>query len=291
MQEIYPTNFEPSMSHKFIQLLEEKGKLLRNYTQNIDTLENKAGISRVVQCHGSFATASCINCKFQVAGKSIETDIFNMQVPRCKKCKNPEFGIIKPDIVFFGEDLPKEFHLRFNEDREKVDLLIVMGSSLKVAPVANVKDKIPATVPQILINMESLAHMENFDIHLLGYSDEITKKIIERLGWDDSNKANQSSSTPIPSINSHGQDNEYPQPGHLPWVWYFDGALSKPLQFPKSDTESEHKSDDSSLQGDYEPPESPVEESGDEDSKLIDHHIQDEDSNHNATENDGHKDV
>jgi hypothetical protein len=51
-KEIYPSNFKPSTSHWFIKLLEEKGKLLRNYTQNIDTLENMAGISNVVQCHG-----------------------------------------------------------------------------------------------------------------------------------------------------------------------------------------------------------------------------------------------
>jgi NAD-dependent histone deacetylase SIR2 len=51
-QEIYPSNFKPSPSHLFIKMLEDRGKLLRNYTQNIDTLENLAGITRVVQCHG-----------------------------------------------------------------------------------------------------------------------------------------------------------------------------------------------------------------------------------------------
>jgi NAD-dependent SIR2 family protein deacetylase len=77
MQEICPGNFTPSPSHKFIKLLEDKGKLLRNYTQNIDTLEQVAGIERVVQCHGSFASASCVSCKNKVSFESIKSDIIN----------------------------------------------------------------------------------------------------------------------------------------------------------------------------------------------------------------------
>lgn len=51
-REIFPGQFKPSLSHLFIKMLETQGKLLRNYTQNIDTLEQVAGIKRVVQCHG-----------------------------------------------------------------------------------------------------------------------------------------------------------------------------------------------------------------------------------------------
>ncbi|RKO91904.1 DHS-like NAD/FAD-binding domain-containing protein, partial [Blyttiomyces helicus] len=76
-KEIYPSNFKPSPSHDFIRLLEQKGKLLRNYTQNIDTLEQTAGIERIIQCHGSFATATCIECGYHVPGKEIEKDIMD----------------------------------------------------------------------------------------------------------------------------------------------------------------------------------------------------------------------
>ena len=55
-QEIFPGQFEPSKCHKFIRLIEDHGKLLRNYTQNIDTLEQVAGITRVIQCHGKSKT-------------------------------------------------------------------------------------------------------------------------------------------------------------------------------------------------------------------------------------------
>jgi NAD-dependent SIR2 family protein deacetylase len=53
-KEIFPSNFMPSPSHSFIKLLEDKGKLLRNYTQNIDTLEQRAGIQNILQCHGKY---------------------------------------------------------------------------------------------------------------------------------------------------------------------------------------------------------------------------------------------
>ncbi|OJT11229.1 NAD-dependent protein deacetylase hst1 [Trametes pubescens] len=65
---------------------EDKDKLLRNYTQNIDTLETLAGVQRVVQCHGSFATASCIHCRARVPGAAIADDIMSQRVPLCTLC-------------------------------------------------------------------------------------------------------------------------------------------------------------------------------------------------------------
>ena len=62
--------------------------LLQNYTQNIDTLELKAGIKNVVQCHGSFATASCVNCRVQVPGDAIKNDLLKTHVPLCKLCND-----------------------------------------------------------------------------------------------------------------------------------------------------------------------------------------------------------
>lgn len=59
----------------------------QNYTQNIDTLEVRAGVRNVLQCHGSFATASCINCHQHVPGIAIEADILNQRVPLCTICR------------------------------------------------------------------------------------------------------------------------------------------------------------------------------------------------------------
>ncbi|KAJ8323237.1 NAD-dependent histone deacetylase sir2, variant 2 [Batrachochytrium dendrobatidis] len=227
-KEIYPSNFKPSPSHMFIKLLEDKGKLLRNYTQNIDTLEKTAGIKNVVQCHGSFATATCIVCGHHVAGTEIEDHIFAQTVPTCPKCHEENDGIMKPDIVFFGEKLPDEFNRIFQEDRKKADLLIVMGSSLKVSPVADVKDLLPQHIPQILINLEALPHMQHFDIQLLGYCDKIIVEICRNLGWELPQAKPLhplASATPLLDIEPFVPEPAPPQQGRFPHRHLFEGAV------------------------------------------------------------------
>ncbi|XP_013066910.2 NAD-dependent protein deacetylase sirtuin-1-like isoform X2 [Biomphalaria glabrata] len=185
-KEIYPGQFRPSLCHYFIKLLEEKGKLLRNYTQNIDTLEQVAGIQNVIQCHGSFATASCTVCGYKVDSDAIQEDIFNQVIPHCPRCSPAVHNaVMKPDIVFFGESLPEHFHNQMAADKDECDLLIVIGSSLKVRPVALIPNSLPAHVPQILINRERLHHF-NFDVELLGNCDGIMAELCRRLGpgWD-----------------------------------------------------------------------------------------------------------
>lgn len=182
-KEIYPGQFEPSPSHKFIKLLESHGKLLRNYTQNIDTLEQTEGIEKVITCHGSFATASCTRCKRQVGSSAIREDIFAQRIPYCERCtlagSAEDMAVMKPDIVFFGEGLSDEFHQAMAADKSNCDLLIVMGSSLKVRPVALIPSSIGPEVPQILINREPLNHL-NFDVELLGDCDRIVEEICNR---------------------------------------------------------------------------------------------------------------
>ncbi|XP_025203668.1 NAD-dependent protein deacetylase sirtuin-1 isoform X1 [Melanaphis sacchari] len=181
-REIYPGQFKPSPSHQFIKLLEKKGRLLRNYTQNIDTLEQVVGIDNVIECHGSFATASCTQCKHKVSAETIRSDVFEQRIPRCPICVNSA-GIMKPDIVFFGEGLPDSFHKAIDDDKNNCDLLIVIGSSLKVRPVARIPNMLNKHVPQILINRERLPHM-NFDVELLGDSDVIVDHLCRMLGSD-----------------------------------------------------------------------------------------------------------
>lgn len=85
---ILPSGNKCTPTHAFIRLLQDKGKLLTNYTQNIDNLEGVAGIypEKLIQCHGSFATASCILCGYQVPGEAIHAEIRNKVVPQCPRC-------------------------------------------------------------------------------------------------------------------------------------------------------------------------------------------------------------
>lgn len=178
-KELFPGQYTPSLSHRFVASLEKRGKLLRNYTQNIDTLEVAAGIQRAVFCHGSFDTATCISCDHCVKGDVLKDDIMNERIPVCPECSE----VLKPDIVFFGEGLPESFHQRLQSDKLEADLLIVMGSSLKVRPVSLIPSVLRHDVPQVLINREHLSHM-TFDVELLGYSDAIVSELCHCLGPD-----------------------------------------------------------------------------------------------------------
>lgn len=95
----------------------------------------------------------------------------------------PIASIMKPDITFFGENLPPEFERHLAEDRDRVDLLIVMGSSLKVAPVSEMMAQIPHSVPQVLVNRTPITHL-NFDVQLLGDSDIVVPELCRMVGWD-----------------------------------------------------------------------------------------------------------
>ncbi|EFO92333.1 hypothetical protein CRE_10912 [Caenorhabditis remanei] len=148
VEEIFPGQFTPSVSHRFIKELESAGRLLRNYTQNIDTLEHQTGIKRVVECHGSFSKNTCTECGDQTDGMVIRDDVLAMKVARYKN---------------------------------KVDLIVVIGSSLKVRPVALIPHCVGKDVPHILINRESLPHY-NADIELLGNCDDIIRDICFSLG-------------------------------------------------------------------------------------------------------------
>ncbi|GJE91264.1 SIR2-domain-containing protein [Phanerochaete sordida] len=262
--QIYPSNFIPSPCHRFIKLIEDKGKLLRNYTQNIDTLETRAGVQKVLQCHGSFATASCINCKVTVPGNAIEADIMNHNIPLCKLCAAapvpasapavkpkkkgrkklqpwesdgeeepdvPELppGIMKPDITFFGEKLTDAFEKALTEDRPRVDLLLVIGTSLKVSPVSEILTHLRHSVPQILINKTPVRHI-NPDIVLLGNADEVVQYLAQKLGWDlpdvppPANGAQLDA--PRPNFRKRPSDALLREPRRVAdsHVWLFEGA-------------------------------------------------------------------
>jgi NAD-dependent SIR2 family protein deacetylase len=193
-KEIYPTEERnPTFVHFFIAELEKRGKLLRNYTQNIDTLEDRAGISKVFRCHGGFHTARCITCGNRVPGEEIKESLLKSEKPYCIICvskrKSREddditFGLMKPDIVFFHEPLPDEFSKYLMKDIPLADLVIVMGSSLQVAPVSSFVNVFPEEVPMLLINMERIFHIGSFTASLLGDCQDICRYLSFKLGWD-----------------------------------------------------------------------------------------------------------
>ena len=153
-KEIWPgMTHTPTVTHCFVKLLQEKGLLLRNYTQNIDGLEVLAGVesSKVLECHGHFRSAHCIDCKSSFDAEACKYQMLNELVPPvCPACG----GYVKPSIVFFGEGLSEAFGMNIRRDLMQCDLLLVMGTSLKVQPVALIPELVPHHCPRVLFNRE-----------------------------------------------------------------------------------------------------------------------------------------
>lgn len=187
-KEIWPgLKYSPTLTHSFLKLLSKKNKLLRNYSQNIDGLEFLAEIpsEQIIECHGHFRTASCIKCGNPMDGDEckriiLETD----ETPKCgkKKCG----GHVKPDIVFFGEGLPRRFHSLLKTDLAKADLLIVIGTSLMVGPVNGIPRMVKCK--RVLLNRELVGDFKedsDQDIFYGGDCDDSVITLAKVLGWDE----------------------------------------------------------------------------------------------------------
>ncbi|TYZ61117.1 hypothetical protein PybrP1_005093 [[Pythium] brassicae (nom. inval.)] len=186
----------PSTTHRFLRLLQDKRKLLRLYSQNIDGLEDAAGVTRCIPCHGSFASSRCMRCERRVPTSALLGAIRAGEIPTCadERCR----GVLKPEITFFGELLADHVSTSVTKDRLRADLLLVIGTSLKVSPVAEIPGFLPSHIPQVVINKTALkkkalrsnskkppaASSTAFDLTLLGDCDEIVEQICALAGWD-----------------------------------------------------------------------------------------------------------
>jgi NAD+-dependent protein deacetylase sirtuin 2 len=102
-------------------------------------------------------------------------------------------GLVKPDIVFFGENLDERFVTCVKEDFPKCDLLIVMGTSLTVQPFASLINRVPSNTPRLLINKEKVGHRSGGfkfnkkntrDVALINDCDNGVRELAKKLGWD-----------------------------------------------------------------------------------------------------------
>lgn len=184
-RELYPGKFSPTITHSFIRLLHEKNILLRCFTQNIDTLERRAGVpsNRIIEAHGSFAANHCISrrCGLKADADKTKSTILDKKIPRCEKCKS----LVKPDIVFMGEMMPEIFFERM-VDLDEADLLLVMGTSLQVQPFASLPDRVSRNCPRLLLNLEDVGHFSReLDVVNLVDCDTGCRTLAEACGWLD----------------------------------------------------------------------------------------------------------
>jgi NAD-dependent deacetylase len=123
---------EPNDAHRALARLEELGLVEAIVTQNIDLLHEKAGSRDVIEVHGSIRRAVCLRCGGEEPLAAVLAQLEAAPAPLCGACGE----VLKPDVVFFGELLPVGALERATELARSARLLLVVGSSLEVHPVA-----------------------------------------------------------------------------------------------------------------------------------------------------------
>ncbi len=125
---------EPNPAHHALAELEEMGLLKAVITQNIDDLHQKAGSKHVFELHGNMRQATCLKCRKVVPSQDmIERFLEEDEMPYCS-CG----GLMRPNVVLIGEQLPRWVLLEAWGEAERCDLMLVVGSSLEIAPAADI---------------------------------------------------------------------------------------------------------------------------------------------------------
>ncbi len=127
-----PLEAQPNAAHKKLAEWEREGKLLAVVTQNIDGLHQKAGSKRVYELHGSVHRNTCLSCGKKFSAEYVAR---GKGIPRCD-CG----GVIKPDVVLYGEMLDDDTVNGAVKAIGRADMLIVAGTSLTVYPAAGLVD-------------------------------------------------------------------------------------------------------------------------------------------------------
>jgi NAD-dependent deacetylase len=177
------TDAEPNAAHSALAELERRGLLRAVVTQNIDLLHERAGSREVVEVHGSIRSSTCPGCK---AGYPLAAVLPLIEAgggaPSCPSCG----GILKPDVVFFDELLPPEAIDRAYELASEARLMLVVGSSLEVWPVAELPlVTLRAGGKVAVVNRGPTAVDDRADLKLDGSAGEVLQAAVASLEADD----------------------------------------------------------------------------------------------------------
>jgi NAD-dependent deacetylase len=141
---------EPNAGHLALAELERRGLVEAVVTQNIDTLHSRAGSEQVVEVHGSIRVAECLRCLWRQDTDGVLAQLDTQPAPLCAECGE----VLKPGVTLFGELLPAGAIERATELARGAALMLVVGSSLEVWPVAG----LPLEAPSLaIVNQGSTA--------------------------------------------------------------------------------------------------------------------------------------
>jgi NAD-dependent deacetylase len=164
----------PTFTHRFLAELEARGTLEAVITQNIDGLHQEAGSRRVIELHGSYRNGHCRTCGRAYATAALKAKVLGEAIARCDACG----GIVKPDIVFFGEAV--QGITEASRVAGRADLFLVIGSSLTVYPAASLPEYAGGQV--IVVNQGAVAGASPEWLMVDEPADAFFTRVAARLG-------------------------------------------------------------------------------------------------------------
>jgi NAD-dependent protein deacetylase/lipoamidase len=174
------TDAEPNAAHHALAELERRGLVDAVVTQNIDRLHERAGSREVVEVHGSIRTSSCPRCgAVHHLAEVLGLIRAGGGVPRCPRCG----AVLKPDVVFFGELLPEAAIDRATALARTARLMLVVGSSLEVFPVAGLPlETLDQGGRLAIVNRGATPYDAQAAVRLDGSAGEILAEVVAQLG-------------------------------------------------------------------------------------------------------------
>jgi NAD-dependent deacetylase len=167
----------PNAGHHALAALEQAGLVRAVVTQNIDLLHSRAGSRDVIEVHGSIRSASCPRCRLEVSLEHVPVALAEGEAPRCDDCGR----VLEPGVVMFGELLPERAIDRATALAREAPLLLVVGSSLQVWPVAGLPDDtLRGGGALVILNREATPYDARADLTLATPAAE-TLVAVERL--------------------------------------------------------------------------------------------------------------
>lgn len=175
------TDAEPNPAHFAIAELDRLGRLDCVITQNIDNLHQKAGVpaEKVFELHGNIRWVTCLNCGQHYPLEQIKARLdAGEEVPDCQSCR----GLLKPDIVLFGENLPEKVFEEAARRSSSADLFIVIGSTLIVYPAAYMPVyAVDSGAKLVIINLSPTPMDRRAAVLIKGRAGEIMPKVVARV--------------------------------------------------------------------------------------------------------------
>ena len=168
----------PNAAHRALAALERAGLVEAVVTQNIDRLHERAGSRNLVEVHGSIRTSSCLGCRERVSFDEVVSLLEHAPAPPCPHCGR----ILKPDVVMFGELLPEEAIERATELARSAALLLVVGSTLEVWPVAGLpRETLDAGGRVAIVNRGPTAYDRDATLKIEGAAGEVLAGVAAML--------------------------------------------------------------------------------------------------------------